>query len=118
MIRVIDKVSTFPSVNKKVAELCHIVKDYEGCLLTDDDKYKEFIKIVRINVLLLNERYPRTRAFKVEVYSDYLRVYIDGNTEQQVVRVYMTQVTGALYKGFNRPIENFMCIFPPKGGDQ
>lgn len=108
-MRFIDKVTTFPNLNKKAEELSLFCRRYEGCLLAKEGDYIDFRNLVKTAVALTNQRYPRTKPF--EVYNDgnnsnYIYVCVQGNPEQSVVRIFFSPVKGVYHKQQNAPIES------------
>ena len=108
-MKFIDKVTTFPNINKKAEELSQFCSRYEGCLLAKDGDYNDFRKLIKTAVELTNQRYPRTKPF--EVYNDgskanYIYVCVKGNSEQSVVRIFFSTVKGVYHKQQNTPIES------------
>lgn len=108
-IRLIEKVTTFPNINKKAEELSQFCRRYEGCLLAKEGDYNDFRKLISTAVALTNQRYPRTKPF--EVYNDgaktnYIYVCVKGNSDQSVVRMFFSTVKGAYHKQQNAPIES------------
>ncbi len=100
-IRLIEKVTTFPNINKKAEELSRFCSRYEGC--------HDFRKLIKTAVELTNQRYPRTKPF--EVYNDgskadYIYICVKGNSDQSVVRMFFSTVKGAYHKQQNAPIES------------
>ena len=108
-IRLIEKVTTFPNINKKAEELTQFCSRYEGCLLAKEGDYNDFRKLISTAVALTNQRYPRTKPF--EGYNDgaktnYIYVCVKGNPDQSVVRIFFSDVKGAYHKQQNAPLES------------
>lgn len=67
-MKLIYKIDTKSTLNKKAEELAMLLKFYRGCLFTSDDDYKRTVNELKRVLQTLNEKYPRTKPF--EVYSE------------------------------------------------
>ena len=119
-MRLIEKVTTFPNINKKAEELSQFCRHYEGCLLAKDGDYRDFRKLIKTAVELTNQRYPRTKPF--EVYNDgnnsnYIYVCVQGNPEQSVVRIFLSPIKGVYHKQQNAPVESISYALKGKEAD-
>lgn len=115
MIRVIEKVITFPNINKKAEELARFCKHYEGCMFISDDDFIDFKQLVKTAVQLSNQRYPKSKPLVMDTtpYTDYIYVHIQ-DSDQDIVRIFFTRVVGVYHKQQNKPIESISYALKEK----
>lgn len=109
MIYLIHEVETLTPINKKAMDICKFCRDYKGCLLTSEEDFYDLVKTIKSVVRHANGLYPKTKPFTITTNQiSYIHVVVNGNSDQQVVRFYITTVTGVYNDSINKKISYFV----------
>lgn len=109
MIYLIHEVETLTPINNKAKDICKFCRDYKGCLLTSDKDFDDLVKTIKSVLRHANGLYPKTKPFTITTNRmSSIHVVVNGNCDQQVVRFYITTVTGVYNDSINKKISHFV----------
>ena len=66
----IDYIKTYANVNRKGRELQIYVQQFEHYLIEDENSLKALKYDIERRIMVMNEKYPRSRPVRLDVFSD------------------------------------------------